>query len=159
MADILVGGTAWGRGLVYGGALLICAMSGAAALFQLVGGAATPSATLPLGLPWLGAHFRMDALSAFFLVVVNLGAVAASLFALGHGRHEHAPMRVLPFYPAFLAEAYLSAEAAFSTSSAWPSTFTLRQMLRMTPLPSMRKVERSMPIYFLPYMLFSTQVP
>ena len=67
---ILVGGTAWGRGLVYGGALLICAMSGAAALFQLVGGAATPSATLPLGLPWLGAHFRMDALSAFFLVVV-----------------------------------------------------------------------------------------
>ena len=94
---ILVGGTAWGRGLIYGGALLICAMSGAAALFQLVGGAATPSATLPLGLPWLGAHFRMDALSAFFLVVVNLGAVAASLFALDHGRHEHAPMRVLPF--------------------------------------------------------------
>jgi hypothetical protein len=90
---IMAGGTAWGRGLVYGGALLICAISGAAALFQLVGGAATPAMTLPLGLPWLGAHFRMDALSASFLVVVNLGAVAASLFALGHGRHEHAPMR------------------------------------------------------------------
>ena len=29
---------------------------------------------LPVGLPWLGAHFRIDALSAFFLVVVNLGA-------------------------------------------------------------------------------------
>jgi len=36
--------------------------------------AALPSApsgvTLPLGLPWLGAHFRLDALSAFFLIVV-----------------------------------------------------------------------------------------
>ena len=31
--------------------------------------------TLPVGLPWLGAHFRIDALSAFFLVVVNLGAL------------------------------------------------------------------------------------
>jgi hypothetical protein len=27
------------------------------------------------------------------------------------------------------------------------------------PLPSMRKVDRSMPMYFLPYMLFSTQTP
>ena len=41
--------------------------------------------------------------SAFFLVVVNLGGAAASLFALGYGRHEDAPQRVLPFYPAFLA--------------------------------------------------------
>ena len=29
------------------------------------------------------AHFRLDALSAFFLVVINLGGAAASLFALG----------------------------------------------------------------------------
>ena len=46
------------------------------------------SATLPIGLPWLGARFRIDALAAFFLVVVNLGGGAASLFALGYGRHE-----------------------------------------------------------------------
>jgi formate hydrogenlyase subunit 3/multisubunit Na+/H+ antiporter MnhD subunit len=58
---------------------------------------------LPLGLPWIGAHFRLDALSAFFLAVVNLGSAAASLFAIGYGRHEEAPERVLPFYPAFLA--------------------------------------------------------
>src|SRR5512147_2644834 len=49
------------------------------------------SLTLPVGLPWLGAHFRLDALSAFFLVVVNLGAATASLFGLGYGRHEEAP--------------------------------------------------------------------
>ena len=47
--------------------------------------------TLPLGLPWLGAHFRIDALAAFFLVVVNLGGAAASLFALGYGHHEGEP--------------------------------------------------------------------
>ena len=41
----------------------------------------------------------IDALSAFFLVVVNLGGAAASLYALGYGRHEQAPERVLPFYP------------------------------------------------------------
>ncbi|MCK7475980.1 MAG: hypothetical protein MZV49_26350 [Rhodopseudomonas palustris] len=46
---------------------------------------------LPIGLPWLGAHFRLDALSAFFLVVINLGGALASLYALGYGRHERAP--------------------------------------------------------------------
>ena len=77
--------------------------------------------TLPLGLPWLGAHFRLDALSAFFLAVVNLGAAAASLFALGYGRHEPAPERVLPFYPAFLAGMNLVvlADDAFTFLVSW----------------------------------------
>ncbi|HYY38094.1 MAG TPA: proton-conducting transporter membrane subunit, partial [Xanthobacteraceae bacterium] len=78
-------------------------------------------ATLPLGIPWLGAHFRLDALSAFFLAVVNLGAAAASLFALGYGRHEHAARRVLPFYPAFLAgmNIVVLADDAFTFLVAW----------------------------------------
>ncbi len=78
-------------------------------------------ATLPLGIPWLGAHFRLDALSAFFLAVVNLGAAGASLFALGYGRHEHAPRRVLPFYPAFLAgmSVVVLADDAFTFLVAW----------------------------------------
>ena len=59
---------------------------------------------LPVGLPWLGAHFRLDALACFFLVVVNLGGASASLYGLGYGHHEEAPQRVLPFFPAFLAE-------------------------------------------------------
>src|SRR5262249_50054185 len=63
----------------------------------------TSSITLPLGLPWLGAHFRVDALAAFFLTVVNVGGAAASLFALGYGQDEQAPGRVLPFFPAYLA--------------------------------------------------------
>ena len=79
------------------------------------------SATLPLGLPWLGAHFRVDALAAFFLAVVNLGGAAASLFAIGYGQHEHAPRRVLPFYPAFLAGMNLVvlADDAFTFLVSW----------------------------------------
>jgi hydrogenase-4 component B len=78
-------------------------------------------ATLPLGLPWLGAHFRIDALAAFFVIVVNLGGAAASLFALGYGRHEEAPQRVLPFYPAYLAAMNLVvlADDAFSFLVSW----------------------------------------
>ena len=73
------------------------------------------------GLPWTGAHFRIDALAAFFLVVVNLGGAGASLFAIGYGRHEVAPGRVLPFYPLFLAGMNLVvlADDAFSFLAAW----------------------------------------
>ena len=95
----------------------------AAALGALLGAAPPVSVTLPLGLPWLGAHFRLDALSAFFLAVVNLGTAAASLFALGYGRHEKAPERVLPFYAAFLAGMTLVvlADDAFTFLFSWES--------------------------------------
>src|SRR5258708_16487363 len=77
--------------------------------------------TLPIGLPWLGAHFRLDPLAAFFLLVVNLGGATASLFGLGYGRHEEAPGRVLPFFPAFLAGMNLVvlADDAFTCLFTW----------------------------------------
>ena len=85
------------RLVVYGVCLIASLALFSIALLALLGVSyALSAATLPLGLPWLGAHFRLDALSAFFLAVVNLGAAAASLFALGYGRHEDAPRRVLP---------------------------------------------------------------
>ena len=78
-------------------------------------------ATLPLGLPWLGAHFRIDALAAFFVIIVNLGGAAASLFAIGYGSHEELPQRVLPFYPTYLAAMNLVvlADDAFSFLVSW----------------------------------------
>ena len=87
----------------------------------LMDGGAVSALTLPLGLPWLGAHFRLDALAAFFLVVVNLGGAAASLYGLGYGRHESAPHRVLPFFPAFLAAMNLVvlADDAFTFLLSW----------------------------------------
>jgi formate hydrogenlyase subunit 3/multisubunit Na+/H+ antiporter MnhD subunit len=92
-----------------------------AALAHLALDAQPSRAVLPLGLPWLGAHFRVDALAAFFLAVVNLGAAAASLYGLGYCRHETAPMRVLPFFPAFLAGLNLvvAADDAFAFLFSW----------------------------------------
>src|SRR4029079_6564717 len=57
-----------GRPLVYGASLIVTVFAFGTALSVLVGGSSTSSLSLPLGLPWLGAHFRIDALAAFFLV-------------------------------------------------------------------------------------------
>ncbi len=107
--------------LVYLSALLISVALLADALAVAFRESSSSDVTLPLGLPWLGAHFRIDTLSAFFLAVVNLGGAAASIFAVGYGRHEASPQRVLPFYPAFLAGMNLVVLAAdaFSFLFAW----------------------------------------
>ena len=110
VAAVPLAGRAVGRVVVYGGALAVTALAAVLALIAI--GAVPEQLTLPLGLAWQGTQFRLDALAAFFLLVVNLGAAAASLYALGYGRHEEAPHRVLPFYPAFLAAMNLVVLAA-----------------------------------------------
>jgi hydrogenase-4 component B len=87
--------------LVYVASAAVSAVACATALIAL-SDIHVSSLRLPLGLPWLGANFRVDALSAFFLVVVNFGAAAASVYGIGYGRHERSPERVLPFFAAFL---------------------------------------------------------
>jgi formate hydrogenlyase subunit 3/multisubunit Na+/H+ antiporter MnhD subunit len=111
-----------GRWILYGGALAVSSLACAVALASLLGFAGAPDdLVLPLGLPWIGARFHLDALAAAFLVVVNLGGAAASLYALGYGRHEAEPARVLPFYPVFLAAMSLVVLAAdaFTFLVAW----------------------------------------
>ena len=111
--------TRLGRPLVYGGSLVLTLLILGAGL---AGIAAPPdSLTLPLGLPWIGVHTRVDALSAAFLILTGLGGAGASLYAIGYGRHEHEPQRVLPFYPAFLAGMVLVilAADAFTFLFAW----------------------------------------
>ncbi len=122
MIGIALGRWAAGRRLVYGLAFVLCVAMSAIALAQLINPESTPTAAwLPLGLPWQGAHFRLDALSRFFAFVTGLGGAAASLFALGYGRHEPEPQRVLPFYPLFLAGMNLVvlADDAFSFLLSW----------------------------------------
>jgi formate hydrogenlyase subunit 3/multisubunit Na+/H+ antiporter MnhD subunit len=116
---VILGRSKLATPLVYGACLITSALACAVAFFQI---AAEPWAiTLPLGLPWIGAHFRIDALAAFFLIVVNLGGAAASLYSMGYGRHETAPLRVLPFFPAFLGGMNLVvlADDAFTFLLAW----------------------------------------
>jgi formate hydrogenlyase subunit 3/multisubunit Na+/H+ antiporter MnhD subunit len=119
---IVVGRFRAATSVVYGAALALSAVALIGAMRSLLGhAAAAGDLVLPIGLPWLGAHFRLDALAAFFLVVVNLGGAAASLYGLGYGRHDPAPHRVLPFFPAFLAGMNLVvlADDAFSYLLCW----------------------------------------
>jgi hydrogenase-4 component B len=76
--------------------------------------------TLPFGPLQIGLRFHLDALSAFFGLIVNLGVGAASLYALGLKREEHSP-RVEPFFPIFAAamNAVLIADDAFSFLFFW----------------------------------------
>jgi formate hydrogenlyase subunit 3/multisubunit Na+/H+ antiporter MnhD subunit len=105
--------------IVYGTSALVCAVLAGLAATSI--GAVPSHLTLPLGLPWTGAHFRLDALSAFFLFIASLGGTGTSLYAIGYGRHEQAPHRVLPFYPVFLGAMALVvlADDAFSFLFAW----------------------------------------
>ncbi|PWB82788.1 MAG: hydrogenase 4 subunit B [Methylocystaceae bacterium] len=105
--------------IVYGLCAILCLVLFAAAVVPR--GATSLQTTLPLGLPWIGMHFRIDSLSAFFQAVVDLGGAAASLYAIGYGAHEKTPSRILPFFPAFLAgmNLVLLADDAFAFLVAW----------------------------------------
>jgi len=108
--------------IVYGSTFVLAISAAALAVAALTGRAgALTGLILPLGLPWIGAHFAIDALAAFFLAVVNIGGAAASLYAIGYGAHEKEPHRVLPFFPAFLAGMNLVvlADDAFSYLLSW----------------------------------------
>jgi formate hydrogenlyase subunit 3/multisubunit Na+/H+ antiporter MnhD subunit len=115
-------GRSWrGTPIVYSASLAICFLACSAALSRLLTNAPAETLALPLGVPWIGAHFRTDALTAFFLIIINLGGTITSLYALGYGRHEASPLRVLPFYPAFLAAMNLVvfADDAFTFLLSW----------------------------------------
>jgi formate hydrogenlyase subunit 3/multisubunit Na+/H+ antiporter MnhD subunit len=118
---IAIGRSRAGTAVVYGASLVVTAAALLFALAHLILGSEPASITLPLGLPWIGAHFRVDALTAFFLIVVNLGGAIASIYALGYGPHEASPLRVLPFYPAFLGAMNLVvlADDAFAFLLSW----------------------------------------
>src|SRR5260370_16112383 len=108
--------------VIYSATLAVSAIALIGSIRWLLGDTANAAdLTLPVGLPWLGAHFRLDALASLFLVVVHLGGAAASLYGLGYGHHESAPHRVLPFFPAFLAGMNLVvlADDAFTFLVSW----------------------------------------
>src|SRR4051794_71251 len=107
------------RPLVYGGSA-VCSLAILLAGLDAMGAPAQQLA-LPLGLPQTGSHLRLDSLSAFFLVIAGLGGAGASLFAIGYGRHEEEPARVMPFHPLFLAgmTLVLLADDAFAFLFAW----------------------------------------
>ena len=121
LVAIAVGGKLAASAFIYAAAIIPCSVVGMTGLAVLLTDGAASTTVLPIGLPWLGAHFRLDALSAFFLVVIGLGGAITSFYAIGYGRHEPEPHRVLPFYPAFLGAMVLVvlADDAFSFLLSW----------------------------------------
>jgi len=106
---------------IYGVAATVSAGLAVLGASRLTSGAADETLILPIGLPWLGCHLRLDALSAFFLVVVHAPASAIGAFAAGYVTHEPAQPRILPAYPVFVAAmtAVLIADDAYAFLLAW----------------------------------------
>lgn len=94
-----------------------------AAVQGLVG--TTAIAVLPLGLPQLPFHLRLDPLAAFFLFVIGAAGCGISLFAAGYFRKgEGTPPGLLCFeYHVFLASMALVvlADDAYAFMVAWES--------------------------------------
>ncbi|MTJ81150.1 MAG: hydrogenase 4 subunit B [Telmatospirillum sp.] len=109
--------------LIYAGCLVLAATATGDGLFHMIryGQEAVPAVVLPFGLPWLKAHFRLDSLSAFFLVAVNFPAALASLFGIAYGSHVPEPRRVTPLFPLFLfaMNGVLVADDAFVFLVSW----------------------------------------
>ena len=93
------------------------ALSGGFALWK--GGVTVVS--MPIGLSEAGICLRIDALSATFIVIVNVAIALASLYAMGYGQEEKEQARVLPFYALFVLgmNLVLVADDAFSFLVAW----------------------------------------
>jgi formate hydrogenlyase subunit 3/multisubunit Na+/H+ antiporter MnhD subunit len=58
--------------------------------------------TLPLGLPWLPLHAGMDALGAFFLLVIGALLFPVAIYSHGYLRHEERITPLLVFMPLFV---------------------------------------------------------
>ncbi len=64
------------------------AASGIAFAFPVLLSGAPVSFEIPASLALLTFSFRLDPLGAFFLIVIGVGAIPASIYAIGHIRHE-----------------------------------------------------------------------
>ena len=110
------------RFLFPAGALASVAMFAGAACF-LISGHPAETMTLPLGLPDLPFHLRIDALSAFFLMVLGVSSAGISTFAAGYFRSGEgtAPGLLGLHYHVFLASmaVVMLADDAYLFMVAW----------------------------------------
>ena len=114
--------------------------------------AAPQSAVLPLGLPGLPFHFRLDALSAFFLAVIGGAAAGVSAFAAGYFRTgEGTPPGLLCLqYHVFLASMALVvlADDAYSFMVMW-ETMALSSFFLVTTNHRIAEIRRAGYLYLL----------
>lgn len=120
LAFVPIGKRFVGRPLFVAGAVVGLAM----AVVALAGiGGVAQTMVLPLGLPDLPFHLRLDSLSAFFLLLLGLAAAGISVFSAGYFRDtEASSLRLLCFeYHVFLSAMalVLIADDAYMFMVAW----------------------------------------
>lgn len=133
------------------GALGCVAMFCLAGAF-LVGGQSPEVATLALGLPDLPFHVRLDALSAFFLMLLGLAGTGISTFAAGYFRSGEgtAPGLLGLNYHAFLASmaVVMLANDAYIFMVAW-ETMALTSYFLVTSQHRIPEILRAGFLYLL----------
>src|ERR1035441_6096029 len=111
-----------GSRLTYAACMLICAgLAGVALIALLTPGPRLEFIEIPVGLPLGRTLLGFDPLSAAFAVIVNVATAIISGYAIGYGAHAREPLRIVPFYPAFIAgmNLVLLAQDAFSFLVGW----------------------------------------
>ena len=111
-----------------GGSCLLLGLSGVGSVVVGLAALAEPqpwTLQLPLGLPWLHWHLRLDALSGFFLLLLGIVTSAVAIYSLGYCRaYDHKPLEraLLPLFTALFVAAMqlvLLADDAFVFMIAW----------------------------------------
>jgi len=131
-----------------GGAVALAVV--AAALPAVWG--APEMAVLPLGLPGLPFHFRLDGLSALFLMVLGGAAAGVSLFSAGYFRQSEgtAPGLLCLQYHVFLAAMALVilADDAYAFMVMW-ETMALASFFLVTSNHRIAEIRRAGYLYLL----------
>lgn len=140
----LVGRTLFPVGALCGAALAVVA--------GLSLGAAPEQAVLPVGLPDLPMHVRLDALTAFFLVLLGAASVGISMFAAGYFRRGLGtlPGLLCLQYHLFLASMgfLLLADDAYAFMVAW-ETMALSSYFLVTTQHGIAEIRRAGFLYLL----------
>lgn len=133
------------------GALLSITTFGIAVAY-LMSGHAPEVMTLPLGLPDLPFHVRLDALSAFFLMVLGLAGTGISTFAAGYFRSGEgtAPGLLGLHYHVFLASmaVVMLADDAYLFMVAW-ETMALSSYFLVTSQHRIPEIRQAGFLYLL----------
>ena len=127
------------------------ALALAAAALAALGGA-TQSLVLPLGLPDLPFHLRLDALSAFFLLLLGAVSAGISVFAAGYFRQGEGtpPGLQCLYYHVFIASMalVLLADDAYAFMVFW-ETMALSSYFLVTSDHTKAEIRRAGFLYLL----------
>ncbi len=133
------------------GAILCLAVAAIAAVFLLHNSAAQ-TAILPLGLPDLPFHLRLDALSAFFLLILGVAGAGISVFSAGYFRAGEgtSPGLLGLQYHVFLASmaTVMLADDAYLFMVAW-ETMALSSYFLVTSQHRIPEIRRAGFLYLL----------